>query len=73
MRLNSEESDNKSDHKKIDMSIIDRIKQMRSQSRENGDVLLKKREDTIKQIQIQNPLDRVGLRVSCEVQSQRLE
>lgn len=39
MRINSEESDTKSENKKIDMSIIDRIKSMRSQSRENGDVL----------------------------------
>ena len=82
LRLNSEESETQS-QKKIDMSIIERIKSMRSQSRENGDALQKKREDTIKQIQMQNPLlqhlhqttpkglENVGLRVSCEIQSQR--
>ncbi|CDW75301.1 UNKNOWN [Stylonychia lemnae] len=37
--------------KKIDMSIIDRIKQMRSQSRESGDSLLQKRDEVIRQIQ----------------------
>jgi hypothetical protein len=34
----------------VDMSIIDRIKAMRSKSRENGEALNKRREDTIKQI-----------------------
>ena len=36
---------------KIDMSIIERIKSMRSKSRENGDALSVKREETIKKIQ----------------------
>ncbi len=37
---------------KVDMSVIDRIKQMRSQSREHSEVLYQRREDTIKLIQI---------------------
>jgi len=36
----------------IDMSIIDRIKSLRSKSRENTETLNKRREDTIKSIQM---------------------
>lgn len=46
--------------KQIDMSIIERIKSMRSQSRENGDTLNQKREDTIKKIQQANVLNVVA-------------
>ena len=47
--LNSEGS---SPNKKIDMSVIERIKSMRSQSREHdSESLAKKREDIIKEVQ----------------------
>ena len=47
--LNSESS---SPSKKIDMSVIERIKSMRSQSREHdSESLAKKREDIIKEVQ----------------------
>lgn len=36
--------------KKIDMSIIDRIKSMRSQSRESSETLLQKRDEVIRNI-----------------------
>mmetsp|Transcript_40067 Transcript_40067/g.29568 ORF Transcript_40067/g.29568 Transcript_40067/m.29568 type:complete len:80 (+) Transcript_40067:253-492(+) len=37
----------------IDMEIIDRIKSLRSKSREGGDALNRRREETIKSIQMQ--------------------
>ena len=37
--------------KKIDMSIIERIKSMRSQSRESSETLLQKRDEVIRNIQ----------------------
>lgn len=48
LEYESERSSKVVEKSSIDMSIIDRIKAMRSKSRENGEVLNKRREDTIK-------------------------